>query len=95
MAGALERRRLLGIAKEVDDLDRDLPTREAGFLDKILKLLRAGTDLTAKEVKDLEALHHRYVKNKDAENGGEDQGAPPFDQGEPGADDDVDEDDFV
>lgn len=95
MAGAVERRRLLGIAKEVDGLDRDLPTREADFLNKILKLLQAETDLTAKEIKELEALHKKYVKGKDAENGGENSDAPPFDRGEKGADDDVDEDDFV
>lgn len=91
MESTPERKRLLALAKELDDLERDLTSREADFLDKVLKIVGAGGDLTAKETKDLEALHGKYF-SETMQGGAEDDDKPVFDRGEGG---DRDEDDFV
>lgn len=49
-----------GMAKEIDELDHDLSSKEADFLDSVLKKLGKKKPLTGKEKKDLEEMHKRY-----------------------------------
>lgn len=94
---AEERLKLLQMAKELDEMDRGLPSGEASFLDKVLKALNAHQALMPKEAKRLEALHRKHLVDAEESARKEDDDAPPFDRHDEGAagDADVDPDDFV
>lgn len=56
----------LSLANELDSMDRDLTSKEADFLESVLKTLRAGKPLAPKDEGRLELLHEKYLGAKDA-----------------------------
>lgn len=70
----------LEMAEALDDMDKDLSSDNADFLEEVLKKLRHDVDLTDKEQKKLENLYKKHFAED--EETSEDE-------------DDIDEDDFV
>lgn len=58
---------LLEMAKELDEMDRDVTGGEADFLDRVLRILKADGKLTPKEEARLELVHEKYLGGKEGE----------------------------
>ncbi|MGH9391937.1 MAG: hypothetical protein ACRD1Z_20230 [Vicinamibacteria bacterium] len=54
-------RRHLEMAQELDGMERDVTSWEAGFLDTVLKRLREGRVLTEGQAEKLEQIHREYL----------------------------------
>lgn len=57
----------LEMAKELDELDRDLRTEEADLLDLALKTLKAGKRLGPKDAAKFELIYEKYMGDEDDE----------------------------
>ncbi len=80
----------LDMAVELDDMEKSVTSKEADFLDKTLKLLKARKGLTEKDQTLLEMIYEKYFVIKEKEFGDKE----PVEEKSPD-DDEVDEDDFV
>lgn len=72
----------LEMAEALDEMDKDLSSDNADFLEETLKKLRHDVELTDKEQRKLEALYKKHFGGDDEKGSTEDE-------------DDIDEDDFV
>jgi ABC-type Zn2+ transport system substrate-binding protein/surface adhesin len=78
----------LEMAEALDDMDKSLSSSNADFLERVLKTLKEGKEIGAKDEGKLEALYSRYFPENDDEEGEEDEEKN-------NDEDDIDEDDFV
>jgi hypothetical protein len=51
---------LAEMAKDLDEMERDLPSEAASCLDRVLGRLKKKKDPDPKDVRRIEALHERY-----------------------------------
>lgn len=59
--GALSKRHL-EMATELDQMEEDVTSWEAGFLDTVLKRLRSGQALTTGQATKLEEIHEEHLE---------------------------------
>jgi hypothetical protein len=81
-----QKKTLLEMAEELNDMDRDMTSGEADFHDGALKDLRKGKKLKPKDEAKLELLHEKYLAEKPGEEEEEEVPAEEETEGE----DDVD-----
>jgi ABC-type Zn2+ transport system substrate-binding protein/surface adhesin len=79
----------LEMAVALDDMDKTLSSANADFLERVLRTLKEGKEISPKDEGKLEALHSRYFPDNEEEEGEEEDDEKSND------DDDIDEDDFV
>jgi hypothetical protein len=60
----------LEMAVELDEMERDVTSDEATFLERALKDLRSGKELRPKHLAKLEAMHEKYLGEPDEEEDG-------------------------
>lgn len=72
----------LEMAEALDDMDKDLSSDNADFLEAALKKLRHDVELSDREQKKLETLYKKHFGDEEEKESTEDE-------------DDIDEDDFV
>lgn len=72
----------LDMAETLDEMDKDLSSDNADFLEEVLKKLRHDVDLSDKEQKKLTTLYKKYFGEDEEKEAAVDE-------------DEIDEDDFV
>lgn len=65
------------MAKQLDELEEDMTSSEADFLDRVLKDLKAGKTLGPKDAAKLELIHEKYLSE-----GGDEEEEDNDDEGE-------------
>lgn len=53
------------MARELDEMTRDVTSEEADFLDKVLGILADGKRLKPKAAADLEAMYRKYLVDRE------------------------------
>lgn len=62
-----EKKTLLQMAEELNDMDRDMTSGEADFHDRVLKELRKRKKLKPQDEAKLELIHEKYLAKAEGE----------------------------